>query len=789
MDPLTITTSVITLISLGRGLSKGLLVLRDLSHVPQEITALIEEVNDLNTTLAAVGVATNQRSKIVADDDVSENLHRLLVKAKDLLTVIANYCGMINTPEGDASSSKGPSQVDLLSRFRWIKDRKAVDQYRRKLRIVRLDIASSLLTLNLYVRSSNFIQKPINTNASVDTRSVLTEVRHLTVAVQKMSSDHESLSDMLASPRRDMIGSNPELPSAQPTEVGSSNSDFDKGRKDQLGSPEVHSNELALLIPDESPKALGLNCSPPTYRTGLSCMSSCSCACHRVSKIKTPVFSEALFGAMTIRVKGIPTISPACDEVTCEKRHSSSLTIRYRFPRWVCDRVMNSMLFAKHASGPQMNLTTTRIICRNSDIFWFSMQGDIEGVKKLFARGLASPYDATHNYGYTALHYATDCGHVELCDFLIKNGASRNILDFNDNSPTDLAYNKICSSDYDGRQQDRMLDLFEEEEWLEQKQYSMIHKAVLSLLKPSRSLQEVLQISSKAINQPDADGRTPLSWAADRGDTSAVALLLDYQAKHTIHDRDGNSALHWSVNAPKTDAMRLLLDAGADANHYNKHLQTPLIWAHKPASAELLLAQPHVDIDHMDAHGATAIGNAAFYDHPNMVEYLVKRGADVNKTQPGGATPLLDCISCNNSATCVALLWTAHASGLDLGYRDWLGESCLHYLARRAYPPTAAMFRDALRDGVVDVTGLDTADVGMDGLTPRDLLRLRGDAKVQAIMEAALQIIDREKALERSSESSTEGGFADAFEMLPTWEKDVGLKEAPVQAQVVAVDP
>ena len=121
--------------------------------------------------------------------------------------------------------------------------------------------------------------------------------------------------------------------------------------------------------------------------------------------------------------------------------HSFKLT--YHFPSWFSNVALSSMVYNNHASGPQMSLTSPRIICRNSDIFCFAIQGDIAGIKDLFSMGLAFPFDATHNYGYTSLHYATDYGHYELCAFLMKAGAKGEIQDFDRRTASDISYHKL----------------------------------------------------------------------------------------------------------------------------------------------------------------------------------------------------------------------------------------------------------------------------------------------------------------------------------------------------------
>ena len=157
MDPLSITASTIAIVELGLKLVKGLEILRDLSHVPDQIAALIEELQELQGVLAAVCVATRQRSEIEDVRECSPELKSLLAKAGNVLSAIASHCGIsVNNhldSDSDSESSSDKrntaSDLDLLSRFRWIKDKKKIQSYRERLKTLRSHIVIHLVSLNL----------------------------------------------------------------------------------------------------------------------------------------------------------------------------------------------------------------------------------------------------------------------------------------------------------------------------------------------------------------------------------------------------------------------------------------------------------------------------------------------------------------------------------------------------------------------------------------------------------------------------------------------------------------
>ena len=775
MDPLSITVSTVALVELGLKLLKGLEILKDLSHVPDEIEALIDELQDFHDVLAAVCVATKQRAKVGGLRGGADELKTVLGKAKDILTSIADHCGITfsdrhsNPGEEDRDLSSASPNLDLLTRFRWLKDRKRIKNFRRRMKVIRLDIGNHLASLSLWVNSSHR-STVADIDISFDSCSVLVELRSLAATFRKASTDQ---------PIVVMAGTQAET--LMPSHFKSHQAES-KGSSASL--PEYSPGPLAPVM--YSPDAI----SKPGNL--IASHSTCSCRCHRTSHFETPNVTDNLIGSWKVELKGVPKLSTACDELACKRSMQSSFKLSYRFPSWLSNLALSTMVYSNYASGPQMSLTCSRIICRNSDIFCFAMQGNIAGIQDLFHKRLASPFDATNNYGYTALHYATDYGHYDLCAFLMKAGARGDLEDFDRRTSSDIAYKKMCAPTFEASSAIFLKSLFNEEAWLEEKQFTILHKIVLGLTNTKRSLTDELLVSTKEINTPDAEGRTPISWAAEHNDQNAVSTLLAYSADLNKADSDGNTPLHYacsSIGGPTVFSM--LLDAGAVTIALNKWQQSPLNWAsfyqNDPEYVRLLLACPGVDMNETDRHGATAICNAAFRSNERMLLYLLDAGADPNITALDSTTPLLDCISGNGHASVAILLQKSRKCSLNVAYQDAKGETCLHYLARRANVKTVSTFLEAVQNGDVDLAGLHPGHVGKDGLTVRDLLTLRGDEEVMKVMLRILEIIESETASEKSSEMSDEIRYLDAFEYLPQLEKGIGIKLPVVTTREIRV--
>ena len=57
----------------------------------------------------------------------------------------------------------------------------------------------------------------------------------------------------------------------------------------------------------------------------------------------------------------------------------------------------------------------------------------------------------------------------------------------------------------------------------------------------------------------DADGRSPLHWAAYKGYGDTIRLLLVMDACHTLADKEGCTPLHWAAIRGNGEACTLLL--------------------------------------------------------------------------------------------------------------------------------------------------------------------------------------------------------------------------------------
>jgi ankyrin repeat protein len=158
------------------------------------------------------------------------------------------------------------------------------------------------------------------------------------------------------------------------------------------------------------------------------------------------------------------------------------------------------------------------------------------------------------------------------------------------------------------------------------------HEAVRSLLQ-----QHV------DVNTPQADGATPLAWAAHWDDTETVDLLIRAGANVNAANSYGVTPLSLACTNESAAMVERLLKAGADPN--GASTGTPAIMtAARTGNVETVtsLLAHGADVNAKESpRGQTALMWAVAGKHPEVARMLIDHGADIHARSMGGFTPLL----------------------------------------------------------------------------------------------------------------------------------------------------
>ena len=131
--------------------------------------------------------------------------------------------------------------------------------------------------------------------------------------------------------------------------------------------------------------------------------------------------------------------------------------------------------------------------------------------------------------------------------------------------------------------------------------------------------------------------KAPLADAAENMDRQAFRTLLRQSADVNAPQVDGMTALHWAARHDDLEMAKLLVKADADASAANRYGVTPLTLACTNGNAALveLLLDAGADPNTTLPGGETALMTASRTGRLGPVKALLARGADVHGTVHG----------------------------------------------------------------------------------------------------------------------------------------------------------
>jgi ankyrin repeat protein len=223
------------------------------------------------------------------------------------------------------------------------------------------------------------------------------------------------------------------------------------------------------------------------------------------------------------------------------------------------------------------------------------------------------------------------------------------------------------------------------------------------------------------LNEKDAEGQTPLMFAAAFGSFDAMKLLIANGADAKAVNAAGITALHLAVGDARK--VRLLLENGADVNTSSLLGRTPLLVAagtYGSIETVRLLLDNAAAVNGADTTGLAPVIAAAGVNDSAVVKLLVEKGANINARATVGAavTALMGAASNGNADLTRYLL--AHKADVHAISPDRAGTvkngpvafgnvTALHFAVQSGDSETVRLFLDAGSD-------VDARDVR--GLTP-----------------------------------------------------------------------
>ena len=210
--------------------------------------------------------------------------------------------------------------------------------------------------------------------------------------------------------------------------------------------------------------------------------------------------------------------------------------------------------------------------------------------------------------------------------------------------------------------------------------------------------KEILEIIDNVNYIDDEDIETPLTMAIKRESQDMVQLLIDKGADLNFKNKNGDSPVKYAIKYQNYNILNMLLDNGADTEIKDNTGKTPLIYLLATSKLNTnkikmikSLVKHNAKINNVDNEGKTALMWACTMqmqktidmannrirlkkvreNRENLIKYLIKNGANINKEDKNGKTALMLTVDNTEIETTIRLLLK------NSGYAKYANKACM----------------------------------------------------------------------------------------------------------------
>ncbi|MCJ1456869.1 hypothetical protein MMC28_007235 [Mycoblastus sanguinarius] len=648
MDPLSITAAIVGMGAVAASTSRAFKELRELCKtLPGRLHALSNEVSDIELVLYQVASVVERRTGGLALKDLEAHIQHLLDQAGsklvELRTIVETLTGIVRT-----------TKIPIFRAHAWRKNQP-------RLQGLQDDIKTVKCSLNIMLGASNSqdmmrIRVDLETISTVSSNSAQIQLNMEENLQSSLVRHRDDLTEFLTHVYQQVdqrIGNVEELLKVQAAQMQAS-------QLNQLGNSYGGRSSYSKPLPPARKKTQHQE-SKSTEGVGMRvtqhgvCRPGCPCRCHVQTRSSTWGLVDRVFGQMFVGYAGLPLVNAKCDTNSCEKNQSACVSVEYWFPLgFVWSKILRLQLTYQPHIGPQFELSTLRRVPDSAQCVNFALNGNIDGLKDLFKKGLASPRDVSTTRGYSVLRWAMYGKQYQTCKFLFNAGADPDYrpIAASDNSPRNKAHQFLLMGGLSDDDVEALRCLTRGDDFVGEQNYTTLHRIILGL--SMANLEEEICLHPEDVNTSDVMGRTPLAWAACRGDDRAIVTLLSHGAEVNTLDIQRSGVVGHAADRSYVTCVRLLLEAGADPDIASAHgyeVGNPLNVAARNASDPLVLKTLldfGANVESSGIDGMTALIHASRRDNASFATLLLEYGANINATSTVGQTPLTTAVAFNS---------------------------------------------------------------------------------------------------------------------------------------------
>ena len=648
MDPLSISAGILGICAAAASTGRAFKELRELCNtLPGRLHALSNEVSDIELVLYQVASVVEKRTGDLALKEQEPHIQHLLDQAgsklSELRTIVETLMDIVKK-----------TKIPIFRAHAWRKNQP-------RLQALQEDIKTVKCSLNIMLGASNSqdmmrIRVDLETMSAVSSDSAQTQmnmeenlqssfVRHRDDLTECFTRLYQQVDQRIANVEESLKAQADQMQAGQLNQLGNS-----YGRRPSYSRQLPPARKQTQHKESKSSEDVGMRVT----QYG-ACRPGCPCRCHVQARSSTPGLVDRVFGQMFVGYAGLPLVNAKCDTNSCEKNQAAHVSVEYWFPLgFVWSKILRLQLTYQPHIGPQFELSTLRRVPDSAQCVNFALNGDIDGLKDLFKRGLASPRDVSTTRGYSVLRWAMYGKQFQTCKFLFNAGADPNYrpIAASDNSPRNKAHQFLLMGGLSNDDVEALRCLTRGDDFIDEQNYTLIHRIILGL--SMANLEEEIRLHPEDINTTDEMGRTPLAWAACRGDDRAIVTLLSHGAKVNTMDVQHSGVVGHAADRSYVSCVRLLLEAGADPDIASAHgceVGNPLNVAARNASDPLVLKTLldfGANVESSGIDRMTALIHASRRDNASFATLLLEYGANINAISAAGQTPLTTAVAYNS---------------------------------------------------------------------------------------------------------------------------------------------